>query len=140
MASTRSANVEDLSWLLNDFANQVVGARHAVLLSSDGLLLAHSDELGVDLADQLAAMASSLQSLATQTGQLFDGGSVKQTLIEMDRLFLFLTKSGQGTRLAVFAEATADIELIGHEMTRLVTRVGQHLSTPPRATSTEPTT
>ena len=35
----------ELNWLLEDLVARVVGARHAVVLSADGLLLARSPEL-----------------------------------------------------------------------------------------------
>ena len=131
------SGTNDLSWLLDGLVKQVVGVRHAVLLSADGLCMAKSEEFPQDQAEQLSAMATSLQSVARQTGQTFSGGAVRQTLVEMEHAFLFLCEAGYGARLAVLADATSDVELVGHQMTLLVGSVGDHLSTPPRSDSVE---
>ncbi|CAM5666470.1 Roadblock/LC7 domain-containing protein OS=Streptomyces microflavus OX=1919 GN=G3I39_30800 PE=4 SV=1 [Streptomyces microflavus] len=44
----------DLTWVLNDVL-QVPGARHAILVSADGLLFANSSEIGRDDAETVAA-------------------------------------------------------------------------------------
>lgn len=54
---------EDLSWLLTGLVNRVPHTRSALLLSSDGLVKA-AEGLDTDAADQLAALASGLYSLA----------------------------------------------------------------------------
>jgi predicted regulator of Ras-like GTPase activity (Roadblock/LC7/MglB family) len=53
----------------------------------------------------------------------------------MDSGFLFVTAGGLGACLAVLADEEADVGLIAYEMTMLITRVGQHLSTPVRASA-----
>ena len=58
---------------------------------------------------------------------------MRQTIVEMESAFLFVTAAGQGTCLAVLADADADVGLIAYEMAMLVKRVGQHISTNPRA-------
>ena len=54
----------ELNWLLEDLIQRVVGARHAVVLSADGLLLGRSAGLSRDDSEHLSAMASAFQSLA----------------------------------------------------------------------------
>ena len=46
-------------WLINDFTSHVPGVAHAIVVSSDGLLLCASNKLPTDYADQLAALTSS---------------------------------------------------------------------------------
>jgi predicted regulator of Ras-like GTPase activity (Roadblock/LC7/MglB family) len=121
-----------LSWLLEELVTGVVGARHAVVLSTDGMLIERSSGLPKDEADQLAAMASAIQSLARGVGDRFDGGQVRQNIVEMARAFLFVTAAGEGACLALLADDTADMGMIGYEMNRLVQRVRQHLSAAPR--------
>ena len=53
----------DLGFLLNRFAAQVSDVSCAVAVSADGLLIAKTDSLPRDRADQLAAIASGLVSL-----------------------------------------------------------------------------
>ena len=47
---------------------------------------------------------------------------MRQSIVEMDRLFLFTTSISDGSVLAVAADATCDVGLVGYEMTLLVTR------------------
>lgn len=122
----------DLNWLLDDLVMRVVGARHAVVLSADGLLIGKSAGLSKDDSDQLSAMASAFQSLARGTGRHFGGGNVRQTIVEMEHAFLFVTAAGRGACLAVLAEETADMGMIAYEMNLLVKRVGVYLSSAPR--------
>ncbi|WP_131737720.1 roadblock/LC7 domain-containing protein [Actinomadura roseirufa] len=123
----------ELNWLLNDFAERVTTVRQAVILSRDGLAVAASSELGREDAEHLSALASGVQSLARGAGRHFAGGNVRQTIIEMDALLLFVTAAGDGTCLAVLSEAEADAGLVAYEMAVLVKRVGQHLQANPRA-------
>jgi predicted regulator of Ras-like GTPase activity (Roadblock/LC7/MglB family) len=127
-ANTRA----DLDWLLEDLVDRVVGARHAVVLSADGLLVGRSTELSKEDAEHLSAVASAFQSLARGTGRQFGGGRVRQTIVEMEHAFLFVTAAGQGTCLAVLGAGDADVGLIAYEMNMLVKQVGSVLSAPPR--------
>jgi predicted regulator of Ras-like GTPase activity (Roadblock/LC7/MglB family) len=120
-------------WLVNDLVGRVAHVQEAVVLSADGLLLAASGGLDREDAEHLSAVASGLHGLARGAGRRFGGGAIRQTIIEMDSGFLFVTAGGQGACLAVLAAEEADVGLIAYEMAMLVTRVGQHLSTPVRA-------
>jgi predicted regulator of Ras-like GTPase activity (Roadblock/LC7/MglB family) len=121
-----------LNWLLDSLVERVVGIRHAVVLSADGLLVGSSRELGKDDADQLAAMASAFQSLARGTGRHFGGGQVRQTVVELERAYLFVTAAGRGACLAVLAGDNADVGLVAYEMNLLVKQVGAALTSAPR--------
>jgi predicted regulator of Ras-like GTPase activity (Roadblock/LC7/MglB family) len=129
----RTSQAPDLVWLLDDLVSRVDQAKQAVLLSADGLLMASSGGLDQDDAEHLAAIASGFQSLARGAGRHFGGGAVRQTVIEMESAFLFVTAAGQGACLAVIAAADTDIGLIAYEMAMLVTRAGHYLTTPARA-------
>lgn len=123
---------KELNWLLEDLVGRVVGARHAVVLSADGLLLGRSPGLSKDDSDHLSAMASAFQSLARGTGRQFGGGQVRQTIVEMEHAYLFVTAAGHGACLAVLGEEDADMGMIAYEMNMLVKRVGNYLSSAPR--------
>jgi predicted regulator of Ras-like GTPase activity (Roadblock/LC7/MglB family) len=58
---------------------------------------------------------------------------VKQTVVEMERGYLFLMSISDGSCLAVLAAPNCDIGLIGYAMTRLVERVGLQLTPEIRA-------
>ncbi|RAY13452.1 roadblock/LC7 domain-containing protein [Actinomadura craniellae] len=122
----------ELNWLLDSLVERVAQVRHAVVLSSDGLRIASSKGFGRDDAERLAAVSATFQSLARGAGEEFGGGKVRQTIVEMDEAFLFVTAAGQGACLALLADAEADVGVIAYEMAMLVTRVGRHLSANPR--------
>ncbi|MEO3746317.1 roadblock/LC7 domain-containing protein [Plantactinospora sp. B5E13] len=123
----------DLSWLLDDLVERVPPAQQAVVLSADGLLMAASAGLDREAAEHMAAMAAGFQSLAKGASRHFRAGAVRQTVVEMEDAFLFVTAAGQGACLAVLSGSAADIGVIAYEMAMLVTRVGQNLSAPSRA-------
>jgi len=117
----------DLGWLLDDLAARVDQFRQAVILSRDGLAIGASAGLSREDAEHLSAVAAGFQSLARGFGQHFGSGSPRQTIVEMESAFLFVTAAGEGSCLAVLACAAADAGLIAYEMAVLVKRVGQHL-------------
>ena len=129
----KASSGADLDWLLDDLVGRVVGARHAVVLSADGLLVGRSNALSKEDGEHLSAVASAFQSLARGTGRQFGGGRVRQTIVEMEHAFLFVTAAGQGTCLAVLGEQDADVGLIAYEMNLLVKQVGSVLNAAPRA-------
>ena len=126
----------DLQWLLDDFVHRVVAAERAVVLSGDGLLVGRSSSLSKEDGEHLSAVASAFQSLARGAARHFEGGGVRQTLVEMDHGFLVVTAAGRGTCLAVLASEKADLGLIAYEMNILLKRVGTHMSTVPRTGDT----
>jgi len=128
-----STDDEDFTWLVNDFTERVAGVSHVVVVSSDGLLLAMSDSIPRDRADQLAAIASGLVSLTQGAADCFMGGQVRQTVVEMDGGFLFVMAISDGSSLAVLASPQCDIGVVGYEMALLVMRAGQLLTPDPRA-------
>src|SRR6201995_3640018 len=131
--SARSDN--SLDWLGSNFAREVPGVSHAVLVSVDGRRIAPSEHLPQERADQLAAVSSGLASLATGAAQLFDGGEVLQSVVEMENGYLLLMRVGDGANLATLATRSCDIGQIGSEMAVLVERVGNVVQSTRRAPS-----
>lgn len=127
-----TSNPSKLDWLLNDLVKKLAGVHHAVVLSADGLLIGRAASLGRDDAEHLAAMASAFQSLARSAGRQFDGGRVRQTVVEMDRAVLFVTAAGQGACLALLTSGDANMGMVAYEANMLVTRVGAYLTSEPR--------
>jgi predicted regulator of Ras-like GTPase activity (Roadblock/LC7/MglB family) len=132
MAQTTLPGI-DVTWLVNDLVGRVAEVRQAVVLSADGLLMAASGGLSREDAEHLSAVAAGLHSLARGAGRRFGGGAIRQTIIEMETGFLFVTAGGSGACLAVLGDADADVGLVAYEMAMLVIRVGQYLSTSTRA-------
>jgi predicted regulator of Ras-like GTPase activity (Roadblock/LC7/MglB family) len=117
----------ELSWLLDDLVKRVPQVSKAVMLTQDGLAIGASAGLSREDAEHLAALAAGFQSMARGAGQHFGGGRVRQTIIEMEAAFLFVSAAGQGTCLAVLTTGDADIGLVAYEMAVLVRRSNEHL-------------
>lgn len=117
-----------LDWLLDDLVARVAQIDKAVILSRDGLAVGASAGLTREDAEHLSAMAAGFQSLARGVGQQFGGGPPRQTIVEMESAFLFVTAAGEGSCLAVLASADGDAGRIAYEMAVLVKRVGEHMA------------
>ncbi|WP_412743156.1 roadblock/LC7 domain-containing protein [Krasilnikovia sp. MM14-A1004] len=129
---TRTPTMQDMGWLLSNFADSVAGIAHVVAVSADGLLLASSRDLPGDRADQLAAITSGVVSLTDGASRMFNAGQVQQTIIEMDSGYLFLMSISDGSSMAVLAARSCDVGQVGYEMALLVERVGAALVPAPR--------
>ncbi|MET7851978.1 roadblock/LC7 domain-containing protein [Streptomyces avermitilis] len=130
--TTSSTASGELNWLLDDLVERVASIHKALVLSGDGLPTGVSKDLSREDSEHLAAVASGFHSLAKGVGRHFEVGSVRQTVVELDEAFLFVTAAGDGSCLAVLADADADIGQVAYEMTLLVKRVGVHLGSVPR--------
>ncbi|HEV7931374.1 MAG TPA: roadblock/LC7 domain-containing protein [Actinomadura sp.] len=122
-----------LGWMLDD-ALKMPETREAILLSADGLLMAHSQRIGRDDAERHAAGMSGLQSLARSTAE-FCGDSPaawRQTLSEFEGGYVFLVAAGAGAYLAVSTTDKVDMEAVSFRLQELVQRLGKELTTPPR--------
>jgi predicted regulator of Ras-like GTPase activity (Roadblock/LC7/MglB family) len=136
VAAQRASASVDISWLVNDLVDRVAHVHQAVVLSHDGILIAKSTGLNREEAEHLSAVASGMHGLARSAGRRFGRGAVRQTIIEMESGFIFVSAGGNGACIAVLATEDADLGLIAYEMEMLVARVGQYLSTPVRSTAT----
>lgn len=123
-----------LTWLMEGLLERTPGARHALVLSRDGLRLCRTPELSVDRADQLSAIAAGIQSLSHGASLEFGDGSggVRSAMAEFYGGVLFIVEAGEGAHLAVVTDEEADAGLVGHNMSELVEQLGEHLSAKPR--------
>ena len=132
VSDARTGQNQDLDWLLQGLVQRVPHTRSAVLLSADGLTKA-CDGLTVDDADHMAAVASGMHSLARSVGHRFaSGDDVRQVVVELDTVLLFVSSAGSGTCLAVLAGREADAAVLGYEMAMLIKSVKPYLETPAR--------
>lgn len=127
--NTLSSEAQSLTWLVNNFVAEVPGVTHAVVVSADGLLLIASDELTDERAQQLSAVASGARSLAETTSRLFSLGATRQTIVRMERGYLFVMAISDGSCLAALASAGCDMKIVAYQMTLLVESSG-HVLTP----------
>jgi uncharacterized protein len=128
-----SAEARNLNWLVDNFAKNTPGVAHAMVVSADGLPLAVSNRLDRPKADQLAAIASGLASLTQGAAVCFQGGPVKQTVVEMEQGFLFIMSISDGSCLAVLAASACNVGVVAYEMAVLVARAGEVLTPTLRA-------
>ena len=128
-----SAN-QSLTWLLEQLVERTPCARHAVVLSRDGLKLCWTSGLSVDEADQLSAIASGIASLSGAASVEFGNGTgrVRHAMTEFDGGLLLIVEAGEGAHLTVLAAADADAGVIGHNMHELVEQLGENLTAEPR--------
>ncbi|MFF3460654.1 roadblock/LC7 domain-containing protein [Streptomyces sp. NPDC002730] len=121
-----------LDLLLTGLVQQVSHARHALVVSEDGLVVSKSTAFPRPESERLAAAVSGLISLGRSTCADFNGGAVLQTLIEMRDGFLIVTSAGVGAHLAVLTTAQVDVGVTAFEMNMLVKKIGKFLSAAPR--------
>ena len=120
--------VQDLSWLVTNFAVRVPSVAHAIVVTSDGLPLAYSDGFPPERADQLAAVTSGLTSLTDGASRVFEAGPVKQTVVDMEQGLLIVMAISDGSSLAVLVGDDCDMGLVAYEMSLLVVQVGDALT------------
>jgi predicted regulator of Ras-like GTPase activity (Roadblock/LC7/MglB family) len=118
-----------LSWLLQNLIARTPSARHALVLSRDGLKLCWSEDLTVDRADQLAAVCCGVQALAQGASAEFGDGSggVRHSMMAFDGGLVFIVVAGEGAHLALVTYEDADPGVVGTQMTELVEQIGDHL-------------
>jgi uncharacterized protein len=128
MSVETSADRHQFNWLLGNFVHQTDGVRDAVAVSSDGLLIASSDGLNRAEADHLAAIVSSLASVARSASRRYDFDGLKLIMIEMQRGFLLVSVISGGSCLGVVAGGDSDVGLVGYEISLLAERFGALLT------------
>ncbi|MGW5868367.1 roadblock/LC7 domain-containing protein [Streptomyces sp. NPDC055239] len=145
--TTASVQRKDMAWLLRQFAADVPGVTHAILLSRDGLRLLDSD-VDKDWADELSASFSGVASLASgTTGPSHQKRPARQVVIERDDCLFFVQSAGRSaafeghpgnergvvdTVLGVIATTDADAGLVGFETGRLVQKFAPYMQIPVR--------
>jgi predicted regulator of Ras-like GTPase activity (Roadblock/LC7/MglB family) len=125
----------DLSWMLEDIVANVPKARHAVLLSADGLPRGATDGMSQKDVRTISAAMAGMQSLSRATSHFAGPGEDRQwnqTIIEFSHGWIFLIGAGQGAYLAAAAAPDVDMQQISFRMHRLVARLGDNLTSPPR--------
>ncbi|WP_106402574.1 roadblock/LC7 domain-containing protein [Actinocorallia populi] len=129
-----SRNAHEFDWLLDDLVTRVDEVRQAVLLSRDGLVMGASGNVTPQGAEFLAALASGFHSLANGARDHFGGERVRQAFVELDALLFFVLPAGQGSCLAVLADAGGNPGLVAYETNRLIKQVRRRVSAAPRST------
>ncbi|MFF9788816.1 roadblock/LC7 domain-containing protein [Streptomyces nigrescens] len=128
---------DDLSWLLDQLVHDTVGVLHALLLSDEGMKLAHDKSLDHDTADLLSAMCTTWLTVSHQMEQLFDtGGPALTATVETPKVQLLAVSAGKRAILATLAKSEADPGIVGTAMAQLVERAADHLTVQARSPRT----
>lgn len=118
----------ELMWMLTSFTEATAGVTDAVVVSSDGFVLASAtDEDSQDL-EQMAAIISGLTSLTNGAANLYELDDVRQIIVEMGKGFLFVMSVSDGSAIGALTTSDCDIGALGYEMTLLTDRVGDTLT------------
>ena len=128
----QAPQAQDPAWLIADFTRRVPGVLHAAVVAADGVPVAVSDAVAPGHLGELSAITAGLVSLAHAAARVFDEGAVTQALVTMERGILVIMAIGDGSSLAVLTTASADLDLVAYEMTRLVDQAGSQFTPPVR--------
>ena len=118
----------NFNWLLTSFTEETAGVSDAVAVSSDGILIARSNNLEQAEGEQLCAIISGCTSLALAADRAMDGDGLERVIVAMRRGFLFVSAIADGSCLGVVASRDCDVGSVGYQTTELVARVGQLLT------------
>lgn len=122
-----------IEWMLVHLRERTPGIKHVLVLSKDGLKMCFTPGLSIDQADQLAAIASGVQSLSLSASAEFGRAiGAGQSMVEFPGGLLLIVPAGEGAHLAVVAGDDADVGVIGHNMNELVEQIGAYLTAAPR--------
>lgn len=117
-----------VNWLIASFVESTSGVSDAVAVSSDGLLIAASEGLHRDDAEQVAAIVTGFVSLGQSTSRCFEFDGLQQVIVSMWGGYLFVSSISDGSALGVVATTNCDIGLVGYQATLLVEKVGALLT------------
>ncbi|MEV1288014.1 roadblock/LC7 domain-containing protein [Micromonospora sp. NPDC049679] len=119
----------EFAWLIRQFADEVPGVTHALIVSLDGLQLVASGAVPRDLGDQLAALTAGMISMADRGAALLELGASEYITIRLPRGHLLFMRVSDSAGLAVAATAGCDLRVVAYQMTQFVSAVG-HVLTP----------
>ncbi len=126
--SDGSVEAQNFTWLLRTFASDTAGVIEAIVVSVDGLLMATSGTPETEDTDRLAAISSSLLSLAVGVGQCYRMGDPDKILIQLTHGHLIVTTISDDSVLAVLVSEQANLGTVAYEASVLAHRAGVALT------------
>lgn len=118
----------NLNWLLERLCATVPAIKQAVVVSSDGLAMAKSQDVDRETAERLAAVSSGMIGLAYGSAGRFGAGAVSNIIVEMQQGWLFVTGIRHGSLLCCLTTKEIDLGAVAFEMSIFVQRVGDSLT------------
>ncbi len=113
----------DPARLLDEFVAGTTGVIGGVLLSADGLPIAASRLLSREQVERTAALASSLIALGNAVAREFDGGAFEINILQTARFYYLYRNVGEHGGLALFAERTCRLAVVGDALHHLASAV-----------------
>ena len=123
-----TSEAQQFNWLLRHFATHTPEVAEVIAVSSDGLLIAMSDEANRADADRLAAITSAVISLAHSASRVYDLGAPNKIIIDLERGYLLVSSISSGATLGVLAPRTANLGNLAYEMAVFSNRAGAFLT------------
>jgi predicted regulator of Ras-like GTPase activity (Roadblock/LC7/MglB family) len=123
-----SAEAKTFNWLLGSFATKTAGVQEAIVVSSDGLLMAKASKRDRADSDRLAAVVCGLTSLAAGAAEWYTLGALNRVVIDMEDGYLVVTSISRGSALGVIASTSANLGTVAYEMTLFGSRAGASLT------------
>ena len=132
--------IEDPSWVLNPIT-ETKDVRHALILSSDGMIIGASEKLGRDEAEGISAMTAALHGAARSAANAALGaapGSPVTTITIQNAYgtYMVMPAGGTNTFIAVAGNPDMPMGTVAHVMARQARKLGEQLmSVPARETA-----
>ena len=111
--------LDNLQPLLQNFVNSTLDVEGAVLVSIDGLPLAHSDE------DRVAAMGAAALTMGSRIVGELQRGTLEQVLIKGGNGYVILVQAGHDVVLEVISTDEGKLGLLLFEIKRVAREIGQ---------------
>lgn len=123
-----SAEVKTFNWLLGSFVTRTAGVQEAVVVSTDGLLMARSSKRDESDPERLAAVVSGMISLAAGASEWYRLGAMNRVVVDVSDGYLVVTNISRGSALGVVASRSANLATVAYEMTLFGTRAKESLT------------
>ena len=128
MTAPAITDADTFTGRLGRFVDDVEGVEHAAVVSADGLLLSSSPGFPLVHGEQLAAIASGLQSMGTRTAHMFTKGTPEQMILRMSAGQLLLMPICATAVLGVLTGPSADMKTAAYRMALLAEEIGPMLT------------
>jgi uncharacterized protein len=125
--ATLSALAVNFNWLMANFVENTTAVEQAVVVSSDGMLMAAAN-LQRMAADRMSAIVTGIRSLGEGAAGLLKTGQVHNVIVEMRSAYVLVSAIGGSSSLGVVCKKSADLGQVGYEMALLTDRVGAQLT------------
>ncbi|WP_331732702.1 roadblock/LC7 domain-containing protein (plasmid) [Streptomyces sp. NBC_00015] len=135
-----STTGDDLSWVLKPIAD-TARVRHAVIASSDGMLVAKSESLDRDTAEGIAAMScSGISAIRAAADQALNAPSPIETVTTVSKEgIVIIMPAAYNTFLVVAGERDMAIGTVANTVALQARKLGEKLmSVPARDTGDTP--